>query len=34
VIDPRATETAQAATRHYAIAPKSDLAFFYGSPIS
>jgi assimilatory nitrate reductase catalytic subunit len=30
VIDPRATETAQAATRHYAIAPKSDLAFFYG----
>jgi assimilatory nitrate reductase catalytic subunit len=26
VIDPRATETAQAATRHYAIAPKSDLA--------
>jgi len=30
VIDPRATETAQAATRHYAIAPKSDLPFFYG----
>jgi assimilatory nitrate reductase catalytic subunit len=30
VIDPRATETAQAAKRHYAIAPKSDLAFFYG----
>jgi len=30
VIDPRATETAQAATRHYAIAPKSDLAFCYG----
>ncbi len=30
VIDPRATETAQAATRHYAIEPKSDLAFFYG----
>jgi len=30
VIDPRATETAQAATRHYAIAPKSDLALFYG----
>ena len=30
VIDPRATETAQAATRHYAITPKSDLPFFYG----
>jgi assimilatory nitrate reductase catalytic subunit len=30
LIDPRATETAHAATRHYAIAPKSDLAFFYG----
>jgi anaerobic selenocysteine-containing dehydrogenase len=30
VIDPRATETALAATRHYAIAPKSDLVLFYG----
>lgn len=30
VVDPRKTETAMAATRHYAIAPKSDLAFFYG----
>src|SRR4030095_15384216 len=30
VVDPRATETAQAATHHYGIAPKSDLAFFYG----
>jgi anaerobic selenocysteine-containing dehydrogenase len=29
VVDPRLTETAQAATRHYALAPKSDLAFFY-----
>lgn len=29
VIDPRLTETAQAATRHYPIRPKSDLAFFY-----
>jgi subtilisin family serine protease len=29
VVDPRFTETAQAATRHYALAPKSDLAFFY-----
>jgi assimilatory nitrate reductase catalytic subunit len=30
VIDPRRTETAIAATRHLAIAPKSDLALFYG----
>jgi assimilatory nitrate reductase catalytic subunit len=30
VIDPRATETAMAATHHYAIKPKSDLLFFYG----
>jgi len=30
VVDPRKTETAVAATQHYAIAPKSDLAFFYG----
>jgi anaerobic selenocysteine-containing dehydrogenase len=30
VVDPRATETAQAATRHYAIAPKTDLMLFYG----
>jgi assimilatory nitrate reductase catalytic subunit len=29
VVDPRRTETAQAATQHYAIAPKSDLPFFY-----
>jgi anaerobic selenocysteine-containing dehydrogenase len=29
VIDPRLTETAQAATRHYALAPKSDLALLY-----
>ena len=29
VVDPRLTETAQAATRHYAVKPKSDLAFFY-----
>lgn len=29
VIDPRKTETAMAATRHYAIRPKSDLLFFY-----
>jgi anaerobic selenocysteine-containing dehydrogenase len=29
VVDPRFTETAQAATRHYALAPKGDLAFFY-----
>ncbi len=30
VIDPRATETAMAATQHYAIAPKSDLVLLYG----
>lgn len=30
VIDPRLTETAQAATRHYGIAPKSDLTLLYG----
>lgn len=30
VVDPRKTETAMAATHHYPIAPKSDLAFFYG----
>lgn len=30
VIDPRKTETAVAGTQHYPIAPKSDLAFFYG----
>jgi assimilatory nitrate reductase catalytic subunit len=30
VVDPRSTETAVAANEHYAIAPKSDLAFFYG----
>lgn len=30
VIDPRTTETAVAATNHYAIEPKSDLALFYG----
>ncbi len=30
VVDPRRTETAMAATHHYAIAPKSDLDFFYG----
>jgi assimilatory nitrate reductase catalytic subunit len=29
VIDPRRTETAMAATHHYAIAPKSDLALLY-----
>jgi assimilatory nitrate reductase catalytic subunit len=29
VVDPRRTETAIAATRHYAIRPKSDLLFFY-----
>ena len=30
VIDPRKTETAMAATQHYAIAPKSDLMLLYG----
>lgn len=30
VIDPRKTETAMAATQHYPLAPKSDLALFYG----
>ncbi|MBX3434623.1 MAG: nitrate reductase [Pirellulales bacterium] len=30
VVDPRATETAQAAWRHLAIRPKSDLALLYG----
>lgn len=30
VIDPRTTETAMAATRHFPIRPKSDLTFFYG----
>jgi assimilatory nitrate reductase catalytic subunit len=30
VIDPRATETAVAATKHYALAPKSDLTLLYG----
>lgn len=30
VVDPRKTETAMSATRHYAIQPKSDLALFYG----
>jgi len=30
VIDPRRTETAVAATRHLALAPKSDLWLFYG----
>lgn len=30
VIDPRKTETAMAAARHYAIVPKSDLTLFYG----
>ncbi|MBT6179849.1 MAG: nitrate reductase [Deltaproteobacteria bacterium] len=29
VIDPRKTETATAATHHFAIRPKSDLVFFY-----
>ena len=29
VVDPRKTETAMAATRHYAIKPKSDLVLFY-----
>ena len=30
VIDPRRTETAMAATQHYAIKPKSDLVLLYG----
>ncbi|MDQ8187155.1 nitrate reductase [Pelagicoccus sp. SDUM812002] len=30
VVDPRRTETANAATQHCAIAPKSDLSLFYG----
>ncbi len=30
VIDPRTTETAMAATQHYALQPKSDLALLYG----
>ena len=30
VVDPRKTETAMAATRHFAIAPKSDLTLLYG----
>ena len=30
VVDPRKTETAMAATDHYAINPKSDLIFLYG----
>ena len=30
VVDPRKTETAMAATQHYAIQPKSDLKFLYG----
>jgi len=30
VVDPRKTETAMAATLHLALAPKSDLALFYG----
>jgi assimilatory nitrate reductase catalytic subunit len=30
VVDPRRTETAMAATHHYAIRPKSDLALFHG----
>jgi assimilatory nitrate reductase catalytic subunit len=30
VIDPRATETAMAATQHYALRPKSDLTLLYG----
>jgi assimilatory nitrate reductase catalytic subunit len=31
VIDPRATETAMAATQHLALRPKSDLVLFYGT---
>lgn len=30
VIDPRQTETAMQATKHYALKPKSDLTLFYG----
>jgi assimilatory nitrate reductase catalytic subunit len=30
VVDPRKTETAMAASRHYALRPKSDLTLFYG----
>jgi anaerobic selenocysteine-containing dehydrogenase len=30
VVDPRVTETAMAATQHYAIQPKSDLVLLYG----
>ncbi len=30
VVDPRKTETAMAATKHYAIRPKSDLSLLYG----
>ena len=30
VVDPRKTETAMAATRHYALRPKTDLILFYG----
>jgi anaerobic selenocysteine-containing dehydrogenase len=30
VVDPRYTETAAAATQHYAVAPKSDLTLLYG----
>jgi assimilatory nitrate reductase catalytic subunit len=30
VVDPRRTETAMGATQHYALAPKSDLALWYG----
>ena len=30
VVDPRTTETAMAATQHYAIKPKSDLSLLYG----
>ena len=30
VVDPRVTETAMAATQHYAIRPKSDLVLLYG----
>lgn len=30
VIDPRATETAEAATQHYPVQPKSDMSLLYG----